>query len=220
MAEASVYYTHLPLASGVPERIRQFNPDARLIYLMRDPIERTISHYWHRIKSHGESRSPLRAIKNDPQYCDVSHYAMQLRPYLTRFKRDQIKILTFEELISNTTQAVASIFRWLNLDNSLATASRQPENVTPKIIKQSRLNLPRQLIRQMPFFRAAVDFIPDSICRSRIIKRDVNRMNVDTSEVVNYLRARQQIETEELTQLLEREFPEWTTLHNTAASRD
>jgi hypothetical protein len=43
LGEASSYYLHLPFASGVPERICQFNPDARLIYLMRDPIERTIS---------------------------------------------------------------------------------------------------------------------------------------------------------------------------------
>jgi hypothetical protein len=50
VGEASVYYTHLPLASGVVERISQFNPDARLIYVMRDPIARTISHYWRRAR--------------------------------------------------------------------------------------------------------------------------------------------------------------------------
>ena len=220
LAEASVYYTHLPLASGVSERMRQFNPDARLIYLMRDPVERTISHYWHRVKSYGESRSPLKAIKNDPQYCDVSHYAMQLRPYLALFKRDQLKILTFEELVSDTTQAIVSIFSWLNLDSSLATVSHQPENVTAKTIEQSRWNLPRRLIRKTPFLRTAVDFVPDSVRRSQIFKRKVNRMNVDTSEVVSFLRPRQQIETEDLTQLLGREFPEWTTLNNTVTSRD
>ena len=220
LAEASVYYTHLPLASGVPARIRQFNSDARLLYIMRDPIERTISHYWHRVRSYGESRSPLTAIKNDPQYCNVSHYAMQLRPYLALFKRDQIKILTFEELISNTTHAMGAVFSWLNLDSSLATVSHQPENVTPEVINQSRFNLPRQLMRQIPFFRAAVNLVPDSVRRNRIIKRRVSRRTVDTTEVVSYLRSRQHIETEELTQLLGREFPEWTTLHNAAVSKD
>jgi hypothetical protein len=63
--EASVYYTHLPLATGVAERIWRFNPNARLIYIMRDPIERTISHYWHSVISNSEFRSPLRAIRED-----------------------------------------------------------------------------------------------------------------------------------------------------------
>jgi hypothetical protein len=48
--EASGYYTHLPDATGVAERIWRFDPNARLIYIMRDPVERTISHYWHKVK--------------------------------------------------------------------------------------------------------------------------------------------------------------------------
>src|SRR5579863_331121 len=85
IGEASVYYTHLPLASGVPERIHQFCPYARFIYIMRDPVERTISHYWHRVRWHEEGRSSIEAVKNDPQYRDVSYYAMQLKPYLDLF---------------------------------------------------------------------------------------------------------------------------------------
>ena len=47
IGEASTLYAKLPRITGVPERIAQFNPDARSIYVMRDPIERAISHYWH-----------------------------------------------------------------------------------------------------------------------------------------------------------------------------
>ena len=75
VGEASVYYTHLPLATGVADRIFRFNPDARLIYIMRDPVERTISHYWHRVIHNNELRPIALAIKNDRQYCDVSYYA-------------------------------------------------------------------------------------------------------------------------------------------------
>jgi Sulfotransferase domain len=106
VGEASVYYTHLPLASGVAERISQFNPDARLIYVMRDPIARTISHYWHRVRYEKEYRPILHAIKNDPRYLDVSFYRMQIVPYLNAFKRDQLKLLTFEELTNNTAETV------------------------------------------------------------------------------------------------------------------
>ena len=97
----SVYYTHLPQATGVAERIRDFNPNARLIYMVRDPTERTISHYWHRVIYNSEDRSLSRAIAEDTQYCDVSYYAMQLNSYFKQFNRDQIKILTLEELIQD-----------------------------------------------------------------------------------------------------------------------
>ena len=74
--EASVYYTHLPHATGVAERLNRFNPQARLIYIMRDPIERTISHYWHRVVYNDEHRTMLQAVAEDSKYCDVSYYAM------------------------------------------------------------------------------------------------------------------------------------------------
>ncbi len=55
----------------------EYNPGARFIYLMRDPNERTISHYWHMVRYHAERRPMLEAIKTDPQHLDVSHHAMQ-----------------------------------------------------------------------------------------------------------------------------------------------
>ena len=134
--EASVYYTHLPRATGVAERIHQFNPNARLIYIIRDPVERTISHYWHGVIHSNEDRSLLRAISEERQYCDVSYYAMQLMPYLDRFKSEQIKILTFEELIENPDETIKSIFRWLGLDTAVTIHPVIPVNITPDIVMQ------------------------------------------------------------------------------------
>lgn len=215
VGSGSVYYTHLPLATGVPERLRRFNPDARLIYVMRDPIDRTISHYWHRVRHHGEDRSLVAAIKNDPQYCDVSYYAMQLAPYFEIYRRDQIKTLTFEELISDPNQTMASIFHWLKVDGRLPVGAVPPENVTPDIIEQRRLKLLYGLRDHNRLFRAAIEQAPDAVRRFalRMVTRRINRLDVDTSEVVQYLRPLQQAQTKELTTLLGREFSEWTTLY-------
>ena len=214
LGEASVYYTHLPLASGVAERIHQFNPDARLIYVMRDPIERTISHYWHRVRHHREHRSLLPAIRDDSQYRDVSNYAMQLSPYLERFKQDQIKLLTFEELTGNTNETLRSIFRWLKLDESIASVTIQPDNVTPEIVRKSIWMLHR-LRQDNQLLCAAIDRLPSCVRRfgARMLTREVDRRNVDISEVVRYLRPLQQRQTEVLTKLIGREFPEWKTLY-------
>ncbi|MBV9286644.1 MAG: sulfotransferase, partial [Hyphomicrobiales bacterium] len=113
--EASVYYTFLPLATGVTARIKRFSPNARLIYIMRDPTERAISHYWHRVLYNSEHRSLQEAIEVDNRYRDISYYAMQLRPYLALFGAEQIRTLTLEELLENKDETVQSIFAWLGL---------------------------------------------------------------------------------------------------------
>jgi hypothetical protein len=72
IAEASTFYSQEPRFSGVAERILSFNPSARFVYIMRDPIERTVSHYWHRVRWWGERREMLSAIRSDPHYRHVS----------------------------------------------------------------------------------------------------------------------------------------------------
>ena len=212
----SVYYTHLPVATGIPERIYEFNPDSRLIYVMRDPVERAISHYWHQVRWHREQRSLSSAINDDPRYRDVSYYAMQLEPYFELFPREQIKTLTFEELTSKTGATMRSIFRWLRVEHSTAFEDVPPENVTPEGIEQRRGGrLLSGLRDKNRLLRAAFDSAPDSVRRFArgLVWRDVNRARVDTSAVADDLRPLQRRQTAELTRLLGREFPEWTTLY-------
>lgn len=182
---------------------------------MRDPVERTISHYWHRVRHHGEHRTLLSAIKHDPQYRDVSYYAMQLAPYFDIFRRDQIETLTFEALTSNPNQTMASIFRWLKVDCRVTIATAPPENVTPNIIKQRPVRSLCGLRDKGRFLRVAIDRAPDSVRRLavRMVTRKIDRSRVDTSKVTEYLRPLQQAQTKELTKLLGREFPEWLTLY-------
>src|SRR5580704_16187248 len=83
--ESSTHYTKLPVYQGVAERLFRFSPDARLIYIMRNPFERTMSHYWHNVRDtlYGrERRSPLKAIREQPDYVAFGDYAMQLEPYI------------------------------------------------------------------------------------------------------------------------------------------
>lgn len=56
IGEASPSYTRYPQRRGVPERVAQVLPDARLVYLIRHPIERMRSHYLHRILREGGGR--------------------------------------------------------------------------------------------------------------------------------------------------------------------
>ncbi len=92
--EASTNYAEYPFRQGVPERIKELVPEAKFVYLVRDPIDRTMSHYHHLVADGGERRS-LEEIFNDlsdprtPCIC-ASLYALQLELYLRDFPQERI----------------------------------------------------------------------------------------------------------------------------------
>jgi hypothetical protein len=222
LGESSTNYTKGPLVDGVPEGIHNFNPDARFIYLMRDPIERTISHYWHMVRYHAERRPMLEAIKAEPQYLDVSHYAMQLTPYLDRFGPDRVAILTFEQLTRDPLTAMRPLYEWLDVDVTLADAScfDAAENVTPDVVQVATLHGVVQWLRHSRPFRFLTPHVPRGVRETavRLATRQVDRRMLDISNVVELLRPIQLRQTEALVRLVGREFPEWTTLYGHAVT--
>ncbi len=142
LGESSTHYTRLPVFQGVAERLYRFNPDARLIYIMRNPLDRTVSHYWHNTQIRdfkgggGEPRSLLKAVRQDPQYLAFSDYATQLEPYINRFGREALYVLTFETLVQDPQRELDNIYQWLGLpshplgDQFAKAHNQRPKGVT------------------------------------------------------------------------------------------
>ncbi len=137
--ESSTHYTKLPIFQGVPDRLFRFNPEARLIYIMRNPFDRVVSHYWHALRdAHhgGELRPLLKAVEDDPGYLAFSDYATQLEPYFDRFGRGAVFTLTFEALLADPQREVDRIYRWLGLpphpigDKSGKAHNQKPKDIT------------------------------------------------------------------------------------------
>jgi hypothetical protein len=84
--ESSPHYTNLPCFTGVPARIREHCPDARLLYMVRDPIKRILSHWVHATGAGYETGDLVEVLSNpDTSYTNRSKYWMQLQPYLEHF---------------------------------------------------------------------------------------------------------------------------------------
>ena len=216
IGEGSTCYSKLPMYTHVPERILHFNPQARFIYIMRDPVERTISHYWHTIGSSKERRPMLSAIQSNPEYTDVSYYARQLSEYLQHVGRERIFVLTLEELLANPAEQMSRMYAWLGVDLSFRLPDIPPRHVTPPVVEQARggfgfLNR----FRQTSSYGKVALYIPRAARKlgSRLAARRVRRAEVSTLEVKAYLRPLQLRQTEELASLLSRAFPEWKTLY-------
>lgn len=217
VGESSTDYSKRPKFDGVVERIARFNPDSRFVYIMRDPVDRTISHYWHMMEHRGETRAPLQAIQEDPHYTEVSDYAMQLAPYIERFGRDRIYVLSFEELTRDPSRAVRGVFEWLGVSTDFVPAQlTSAHNVTPAQVRQRRtgMNWLRRL-RHSALWSRLGPLVPARLRKFGVslIEKPIARREVDVSEVIAYLRPIQQAQTRELAKLVGREFPEWKTLH-------
>ena len=216
IGESSTDYSKLPRFQGVAEKIHAFNPQAKFIYIMRDPVERTLSHYWHMATHRAERRGMVEALSDDRHYTDVSYYSMQLQPYIAAFGRDQILALTFEELKVDPLQTVQKVFSWLGVTVDFVPPNLGArENVTAQRIDQvDGLGLLHKL-RHSRLWEFIGPLVPQDI-RSlgvRLSVREVDRSKVGEAEAIDYLRPIQQAQTEELKVLLDLDFPQWKTLY-------
>jgi hypothetical protein len=218
--ESSTDYSKHPTIDGVVERIAGFNPDARFVYVMRDPIERTLSHYWHMVEHRGEKRAPLDAIVHDPHYTEVSHYAAQLAPYIARFGRERVHALTFESLTRAPQASVQAVYAWLGVDAAFVpTQLDAAHNVTPERVRQKRSGsgaLDR--LRHSALWDAVGQFCPPALRRVGValVEKKIPRREIDTRAVIDHLRPLQQAQTRELERQLGRSFDEWNTLWSAA----
>ena len=116
--EASTTYSWFPEYPDTAHRIAEYNPDMKLIYVMRQPVERIRSHYvYERLKARTKADIDVEVLAN-PSYVNRSRYGMQLDHYLQRFPRTNLLPLIFEEYIREPHRALAHIADHLDIDPS------------------------------------------------------------------------------------------------------
>lgn len=117
--EASTQYTAYPFYKGVPRRARELlGPDVNLIYVVRNPILRTISHFRHAFLKREVDLPYRRAFASHSRLIDISRYSMQLERWLEYFSKNQIHVIRFEDYIENRTLVVSDLIQRLGLDAS------------------------------------------------------------------------------------------------------
>lgn len=113
--EASTVYTKFPRYRGVPQRMAALLPDVRLVYVVRDPIERIRSHYRHRVAMGAETDAPEVAVFENPIYLDYSRYGLQIGQYLEHFAADQLLVITSEGLRSQRATTMRAVYEFLGV---------------------------------------------------------------------------------------------------------
>ncbi len=131
--EASGRYTHWPHYPLAAPRIAQTLPNAKLIYIMRHPVERAYSHYTQTIKyaqlftqQHKVRETFEASLERDNVYVDASHYMMQIEQYTPFFPKDALLFLLFDDLKRAAAATLAQICRFLGVADTLDLVQDQP----------------------------------------------------------------------------------------------
>jgi hypothetical protein len=146
--DSSPYYLFHP---QVPQRAHALLPNARLIVLLRDPVRRAYSHYWHERDKGREPLSFEDAIAAEPERVEREHarlaageidrstshqyfsylargrYAEQLERWLQFYPREQMLVLGFEDLAREPLPVLNRTLDWLGLPG-MASARLEPRN--------------------------------------------------------------------------------------------
>lgn len=117
--EASTCYSRFPAHKDVPERIYNYNPNVKLIYLLRNPVDRAYSHYCHNILTDNINYNSFdEALNLSNEILVTSKYMMQLDCYLEYFSKEQIHLVDFDELKNNPTKVISDILLFLECETN------------------------------------------------------------------------------------------------------
>lgn len=118
VGESSPNYTKHPFFEGVPERMYSIIPNAKLIYVVRDPIKRIVSHYIHRVADGLERQSFTDALKDlsNNHMVNCSRYYMQLERFLDYYPPSNILVINLDDLANDRTNTLSKVFRFLNVN--------------------------------------------------------------------------------------------------------
>ncbi|MEF8794596.1 sulfotransferase family protein [Thiohalorhabdus sp.] len=104
--------------AAVPRRIAEVAPGARFIYLLRDPVERVFSAYWHDVRIGEEARPFREALRQEPKYLNMSDYLGQIRHYLRFFPVERFLFLRFEDLRADPQVRVRQVTEFLGTETT------------------------------------------------------------------------------------------------------
>ncbi len=183
----------------IAERIFRYNPSARLIVCLRNPIERAVSHWWHWFSRKEEPLSLRHSIQQDweriragpPYHTSLGDYALSLYPnprgfvrtyldsgyyyeqimrYLSLFPKEQLRVILFEDL-RDPAGVMTGLFEFVGADPGYAPqCDYTPLNrAEPGMLDQADSDLLAWLVEH---------FRPHNEMLSRLIGRNLDHWNM------------------------------------------
>jgi hypothetical protein len=152
---ATIYFEADPIymyAEGCVERIQDCAPDARLVVMLRNPVDRAYSQYLYRMvyARYEESfeemcrreaeRVRLGAVQRLEYGClDRSLYAPQIRNIFMHFPRERVHFMVFERFVQDQSRDFGELLSWLGLATMNITPMRENARSSARSVWLARL---------------------------------------------------------------------------------
>jgi hypothetical protein len=148
--ESSTHYTKLPTfpdtVARMADAFRARPP--RLVYVMRHPVDRLVSHYVHERTVGTVSVGLMEAIEARPELIEYGLYASQIAPYLRAFGPENVLPVSFERLTRSPQSELERIGRFvghtspLRWDDSLGPQNVGSERLRRSLVREALVNAP------------------------------------------------------------------------------
>jgi len=179
--ESSTHYTKLPDYPDTIARLKAAVPQPKLVYVMRHPIDRLVSHYIHQWSEGVISCDINQAIDRYPELINYSCYGMQITPYLEEFGPEAVLPVFFDDLKKNKNRALNRVGEFIGCTEPLMWIDDlAKDNVSSQRIR--RFYGYELLVNSRPMALLRKNLIPQAV-RNRIKKRFTMQQRPQISDV-------------------------------------
>ncbi|MBL9141618.1 MAG: sulfotransferase, partial [Phycisphaerae bacterium] len=132
VGESTPEYLHHPLA---PDRIARDLPQAKLIAILRSPIDRVYSEWSHHVMRFAEQRTFEQFVREQPEVLAKSEYAAQLERFAHARQHGRLHVVILEEALRDPASTLDALGRYLGVDAqgfAVRTQDRANESYRPR----------------------------------------------------------------------------------------
>lgn len=190
----------------------------RLIYLVRHPIDRLLSHHYFVSSQHGDAnpggmtRDLEASLRDFPELVETSRYATRLRPWVDAFGIDSVKVIRFEDYIADRSGTLQTIAEFLGLEQCdfapvIPDRVHNRSDARPVATPFWRRIMGNALYRR--FIRPCLSLELRDRIRARLLPKPPPRPAPPSSETRQWLIAELTPEVEALSELIGATEPLW-----------
>lgn len=207
------------ITSGIAERIKNHNPDIKILVSLRNPVSRAYSHYLHRYSLTKKDWKPFfQAVKNPEDrraIIEFGFYGKLLQKFFDKFKRENILVLVCENIKKDPLKFIRKVYKFLGVDHSFEP-QRAKMNINVTLFKLTKLGnfvhksitpaLKKSLIgwkiHQSPIIRKVFYYF------AKWYSPEEKSHNID-DKTQNYLKKVYRKDIEKLEKLIQRDLSIW-----------
>lgn len=134
--EASTHYTKRPTHPDTLDRLRPHCPDLRLIYMIRNPVQRAVSHYIHEWSEGRMGPDPVAEFDRHPEMVDYGRYGFQIAPWIDAYGADAVMLTSLEQLTADPQAELTRLARHIGLEGALWQDDLGAQNVSAERVRR------------------------------------------------------------------------------------